>query len=519
MPVRPATSAPLTASTTVTDAGASAPVRTVETAAERSHARALAEVERAFRALPTDRPVRLAKRTSNLFRARSAGPTAGLDVSAFHGLLALDPGDGERPPTARVGGMTTYEELVDLLLPHGFVPLVVPQLRTITIGGAVTGLGIEAASFRNGLPHESVLEMRILTGTGEVVTPRPDNEHARLFRTFPNSYGSLGYALDLVIELERAEPYVALRHVRFASLEHLVEAVDTVMGEHVWEQERVDFVDGVVFSATEAYLTLGRWTDDLGGLPGPSDYTGQDVFYRSLQHRRTDVLTAHDYLWRWDTDWFWCSRAFGAQHPLVRRLWPKRLLRSDVYWRIVAFEQRHGVMAGLERRRGLPPRERVIQDVEIPLHRTAEFVEWFLREVPIEPVWLCPVQLRPRDDAYDADDADDAAAAADETTDATDGTTEAPWPLYPMRPGERYVNVGFWSTVAVEPGAREGDVNRRIEARVTELGGHKSLYSDAYYDEQTFAALYGGAAYEPVKQRHDPRGRFPSLYEKAVRAR
>ncbi len=504
VPVRPASSAPLTAPTTVSDAGAPGPVRPVETAAERSHAQALAEVELAFRALPTDRPVRLAKRTSNLFRARSTGPTAGLDVSAFTGLLSLDPGDGDRPPTARVGGMTTYEELVDLLLPHGFVPLVVPQLRTITIGGAVTGLGIEAASFRNGLPHESVLEMRILTGTGEVVTARPDNEHARLFRTFPNSYGSLGYALDLVIELERAEPYVALRHVRFASLEHLVEAVDTVMGEHVWEQERVDFVDGVVFSATEAYLTLGRWTDDLGGLPGPSDYTGQDVFYRSLQHRRTDVLTAHDYLWRWDTDWFWCSRAFGAQHPLVRRLWPKRLLRSDVYWKIVAFEQRHGVMAGIERRRGLPPRERVIQDVEIPLHRTAEFVEWFLREVPIEPLWLCPVQLRPR---------------ADPTDEATDELAEAPWPLYPMRPGERYVNVGFWSTVAMEPGAAEGDVNRRIEAKVTELGGHKSLYSDAYYDEQTFAALYGGPAYAPVKQHHDPRGRFPSLYEKAVRAR
>ena len=49
-----------------------------------------------------------------------------------------------------------------------------PQLKTITLGGAVTGLGIESTSFRNGLPHESVLEMDILTGTGEVVTASPD---------------------------------------------------------------------------------------------------------------------------------------------------------------------------------------------------------------------------------------------------------------------------------------------------------------------------------------------------------
>ena len=80
----------------------------------------------------------------------------------MRGVVEVRPVDGGG--TARVGGLTTYEQLVDELLPHGFVPLVVPQLRTITIGGAVTGLGIEAASFRNGLPHESVREMRILTG-------------------------------------------------------------------------------------------------------------------------------------------------------------------------------------------------------------------------------------------------------------------------------------------------------------------------------------------------------------------
>jgi FAD/FMN-containing dehydrogenase len=227
-----------------------------------------------------------------------------------------------------------------------------------------------------------------------------------------------------------------------------------------------------------------------------------DVYYRSIQERRRDVLTARDFMWRWDTDWFWCSRAFGAQQPLVRRLWPKHLLRSDVYWRIVGFEQRHGVMAAIERARGLPPRERVVQDVEIPLEHTAEFLEWFLREVPIEPIWLCPIRLRRPDGAPG--------------TSPDDSPDDPPWPLYPMRRSERYVNVGFWSTILIEPGAADGDVNRRIEREVTRLGGHKSLYSDAYYDESTFAALYGGETYERMKRRHDPAGRLPTLYEKAV---
>jgi FAD/FMN-containing dehydrogenase len=468
----------------------------------RQHERAVEDVRQAYAALPKDRPVRLAKRTSNLFRVRSAAESAGLDLSALRGVIEVHPALDDRPATARVGGLTTYEQLVDELLPHGHVPLVVPQLRTITIGGAVTGLGIESASFRNGLPHESVLELRVLTGDGQVVTATPDGEHADLFRTFPNSYGSLGYVLDLLIELEPAKPYVALRHVRFESVAALADAVGVVMSSHAWDGDRVDFVDGVVFGPTESYLSLGRWTDLIEGQARPSDYTGEQVFYRSIQHRRTDVLTAHDYLWRWDTDWFWCSRAFGAQNPVVRRLWPRHLLRSDVYWKIVALENRHHVMARIDRLRGLPERERVVQDVEIPLDRTAEFLDWFLREVPIEPIWLCPVQLRAKRSRDTAQDGD-----------------APPWPLYPMRRDERYVNVGFWSTVEIEPGARDGDVNRRIEDEVTRLGGHKSLYSDAYYDKHTFAALYGGTAYNPVKKRYDPEGRFPTLYEKAVQAR
>src|SRR5690606_5061347 len=114
-----------------------------------------------------------------------------LDVSQLDRVIEVDP----EARTAQVQGMATYERLVDATLRYGLMPLVVPQLKTITLGGAVSGLGIESSSFRNGLPHESVREMDILTGDGRVVTARPDNEHAALFRGFPNSYGTLGYAL------------------------------------------------------------------------------------------------------------------------------------------------------------------------------------------------------------------------------------------------------------------------------------------------------------------------------------
>ena len=136
--------------------------------------------------------------------------------------------------------MCTYEHLVDATLPHGLIPLVVPQLRTITLGGAVTGLGIESTSFRSGLPHESVLEMDVFTGAGDVVTATPDNEHADLFATFPNSYGSLGYATRLRIELEPVRSHVALRHVRFNDAAALQDAIAEVTETGEWDGVAVD---------------------------------------------------------------------------------------------------------------------------------------------------------------------------------------------------------------------------------------------------------------------------------------
>ncbi|MFZ1287677.1 MAG: FAD-binding oxidoreductase, partial [Candidatus Phosphoribacter sp.] len=301
------------------------------------HLAAVGAVRAQFAAVPTDAPVRLAKRTTNLFRPRSAAAGPGLDVSALDGIIAVDHARRE----ATVQGMATYERVVDATLAHGLMPLVVPQLRTITVGGAVTGLGIEASSFRNGLPHESVRSLDILTGTGDVVTATAAGPHAELFRMFPNSYGSLGYAVALTIELEPVEPFVRLRHVQFDTLSAMTEAIGSIVAERSWLGRPVDFLDGVVFGRSAAYLTLGSWEQTLDAAETTSDYGGQAVYYRSIRERTEDVLTTRDFLWRWDTDWFWCSRAFGVQHPMLRRLWPRRFKRSDVYQRLVGLEHRY----------------------------------------------------------------------------------------------------------------------------------------------------------------------------------
>ena len=211
------------------------------------HADAIRALRASYAAIPAGSPVRLAKSTSNLFRPRTA-VGAGLDVSGLAGVLEVDPVSR----TALVQGMCTYEDLVDATLAHGLVPTVVPQLRTITLGGAVTGLGIESTSFRHGLPHEAVLEMDVLTGAGDVVTVRPGDD---LFDAFPNSYGSLGYATRLVVELLPAPGHVELEHVRIDDRGLLAKTVAAIVetGEH--DGERVDGLDGVVFAPAPGACT------------------------------------------------------------------------------------------------------------------------------------------------------------------------------------------------------------------------------------------------------------------------
>lgn len=69
------------------------------------HDGAVARLRRSYAAVPPGQPVRLAKRTSNLFRPRNAPRAPGLDVSGLTGVLSVDPASR----TADVQGMCTYE--------------------------------------------------------------------------------------------------------------------------------------------------------------------------------------------------------------------------------------------------------------------------------------------------------------------------------------------------------------------------------------------------------------------------
>jgi FAD/FMN-containing dehydrogenase len=419
--------------------------------------------------------VRLRKSTSNLFRDRKHVAAQRLDVRDFNNVLQVD----SARRTIDVEGMTPYAKLVAESLPHGLMPMVVPQLKSITIGGAVTGCGIESSSFRYGLVHETVAELEVLLPDGSVVLCTPTNEHRDLFFGFPNSYGTLGYALRVRIHALPARKYVQLSHVRHS--EPAAYFADLAR----WCDSDVDFVDGVLFSRDEMYITLGRFTDDV---PYTSDYTYQRIYYQSIRARDTDYLTTADYIWRWDTDWFWCSKNLGAQNPLLRRLYGRNRLNSLTYTKIMRWNSRVGMTRALNRVLGRHT-ESVIQDVEIPIERCVEFVDFYHDVIRFLPVWVCPTRAYRKDVQFD---------------------------LYRLAPQKLYVNFGFWDVISGKQPLTPGHYNRQVECKVRELGGMKSLYSDSYFTRDEFWQIYHRDAYTRLKRKYDPSGRLPDLYEKCV---
>ena len=175
---------------------------------------------------------------------------------------------------------------------------------------------------------------------------------------------------------------------------------------------------------------------------------------------------------------------------MLRRLLGRRRLNSVTYQRMMRWNSRWGLTRALDRLRGRHA-ESVIQDVDIPLARAAEFLAFLHREIGILPVWLCPI--RPPDPARR-------------------------FPLYPLQAQTVHVNFGFWDVVASREPRPRGYLNRRIEREVAALSGIKSLYSDSYYTEDEFWATRRSGRVRGAEGTLRSRGRVPrSLRE--VRAR
>jgi FAD/FMN-containing dehydrogenase len=255
------------------------------------------------------------------------------ELGALTQVIVVDAAAG----TVDAEGLVSYRALVDATLPYGVMPAVVPTPATTTVAQAITGIGIEATSFREGLVHDTLLEADVLLGSGKLTTCRPDNEHRGRFLALPKSFGALGYLTRARLRTRPVGPVVHVQHRRLASVAQFFAALEAAAAE-----PGVEFLDGMLFGSTDLVLDVARFARHAPA--GALSEHGSAQTYRRSQHAGSDDwLTVHDWLWRRDP-------GAGRSAPAMPR------------------------------------------GVELPLQRAVEFARLLLQGDGRPPIWICPIR-------------------------------------------------------------------------------------------------------------------------------
>lgn len=402
-----------------------------------------------------------------------------LDLSAFVGIVDFDPA----AMTVRVAGKTTFKQLTEFLLRRGFAPKVVPELDTITVGGAISGVGIESSSFRYGFVHNTMVEVDVLLGDGRVVTAN-EKAHEDLFRGIAHSYGTLGYVLSVTLSVIPVTKDVSVTARRLCMTDAIAEMKRAIAAPCC------DFIEGIAFAKDDALIVTAHFSQDCVGqdrVAVPDDGRFKDILERRAPRIGTVTrfqMSTYDYLWRWDADMFWGTEGVPLLgSPFVRRRLTRRVLRSTVLRRLGNLAKTYLSDTS---------REGVIQDLGVPFDGAAKFIERCVDgEHAALPFWLCPARFE---------------GIAREAS------------LFP--PPKCCPSSGGWLLDVASFGSVPRDErdkyfhNRALESLVDAMGGSKTFYSDVLYTREYVHDHYNGDEYDRLKALYDPTGRFPELYDK-----
>lgn len=397
-----------------------------------------------------------------------------------------------------VGGTMKYDDLSRYMIEHyssQYLPAIVPELLSITVGGAISGIGIETSSFKYGLVHDTVIDMDVLLSDGRVVTCSA-TENVDLFTGLPNSYGTLGYILRAKIRIIPSKPYIQLHHLTFTNLS---EALDRLAQESSNIIEN-DYLEGIVYSPTNIHLLIGRFTATLPDQVLLNDFNLKKPFYKSIEEndiQSIDHMNLYDYLSRWDVDGFWGTNNTILQNSIFRyyfrnymktELWLS-LSKNDYFQYFYNFFSSSFLSSYFSSSSSPPTNniyyEKITTDNGIPLEHWNDYIEWYYQQFPDStPVWLCPFQ------------------------------TFMKCPLLTMRTNTLFCDFGTFSyEVKSEYPDNKKYYNEMIEKKIFDLNGMKCFYS-MNCNKEYYERIVNEGIYKQLKEKYDNMNKFPMLKDK-----
>lgn len=124
-----------------------------------------------------------------------------IDVSLLDQVLGVDPvGKGGHPLMHMEPGVP-MDEMARIALAHGYVPQVVMEFPGITVGGGISGGGIESSSHAYGCFFDTVEEVDMITGDGVYRTNVSRTNEPDLFASLGTTYGTVGVLTRVAVRL------------------------------------------------------------------------------------------------------------------------------------------------------------------------------------------------------------------------------------------------------------------------------------------------------------------------------
>ncbi|KAJ5246418.1 hypothetical protein N7468_001401 [Penicillium chermesinum] len=436
-----------------------------------SHSNAVTRIASIIRGFHDSKsPFRIYHGSTNSTRRRSS-LTNIVDISGLDHVLFID----QERKTALVEPNVSMDTLVQHTLAHQLIPLVVMEFRGITVGGGFSGTSGESSSFKYGFFDRTVRQIEIILGNGERVNASR-TERSDLFWSAASSFGTMGVVTLLEVQLREVgpDPHLELQYLFANSMDAALKTMQEAMSD-----PESEYIDGIMFNKGEIVICRGRVNP--GHLMARTEpvrrfaRAGDEWFYihaeRQMRKAKAspgsaiDYIPLEDYLFRYDRGGFWggkyCFQYFFV--PFTR--WTRWLLSWFMGTSIMYHALHESGLA----------KQYIVQDVGIPYGKAAEFGHWL-------------------DDNENFGYYPPLALSIDDNTP------------------EILLNFGIWG-----PGPTDRlqfiSKNRKLEQKVSSLGGRKWLYAHTYYTEEEFWSIYDRKQYDAQRKKYFATD-LPSIYEK-----
>ena len=412
-----------------------------------------------------------------------------VDLTHLDHVLSLDREQG----LVICEGEVNMGQLCKATMPYGFVPAVVPELETFTVGGLIGGLGIETSAHRYGIFPMNVPWFDAVLGTGELVRC-DEQQNADLFRTLPGSYGTLGLVTRAAVQLVPAQAFVRSRYYHFSKASDYVAAFARALDEH-------HFVEGMVMGPDSHVLVVGDMSDVRSGLDVYHAMKSGNLWYyehaaKQARHNREDLVPTYEYMFRHMRSLLWVSRFANFLHLPMTRL--GRYILDE---RVMSEQLRFGLTSAIP----TEARERsvVMQDVAVSLERLEEGIAYAKEHFGVYPLWNCAAG-HPQHGPYVEGRGNSMHFIVDHRLSLEERQA--------LEQRTRYmVDIGLYGEPTV-PNFRHRSAVRALQS----FANMPAMWGVCYLDRSDFRRLYGIEEYEALRSKYHAEAAFSHIEEKVL---